>query len=398
MSPNSNKRRQIILKEMGGTKWIHGLQRPDRALALASLMQEAPAKPKSEMAAAFSAFISAVEKADPVRAKKIAEKHSLDEGKCRELVFAKVKALRSEEGNPQSCTASNFEILFGLDEGARERFVAAMAQQLEHAYAKLKEDYAFAHVLFIGIITSEAELRVNVHTKDAAAGLAISFMQRRHFEGAFEVMQKHLLEGGRIEGGQGRPLKEAVKKMLFACSEHYVQEIASLSRRHGALPFMQEAILEMAPSAFKEPEKGESILNSMLAFGLEKQARELGAHLANFYLGKADAQPSKYLENYLKAAQFALHAGLMDEMDEAMDKYLSLCGHLGEGGRPGLFEEGMRAAQAFSRGDMALELGKKAVLHYFSKGEYGKAGEVARESGQHVLAYNIAEIRARISL
>lgn len=398
MSPNSNKRRQIILKEMGGTKRIHGLQRPDRALALASLMQEAPAKLKSEKAAAFSAFMSAVEKADPVRAKKIAEKHSLDEGKCRELVSAKVKALRSEEGNPQSCTASNFEILFGLDEGAKERFVAAMAQQLEHAYAKLDSDYAFAHVLFAGIINSEAELRVDVHTKDAAAGMAISFMQRRRFEDAFEVMQKHLLEGGRIEGEQGRLLKEAVKKMLLACSRNYAPEMASISRKHGGLPFMQEAILEMAPSAFKEPEKGESIFSFMSAFGLEKQARELGAHLANFYLGKADAQPGKFFEDYLKAAQYAMLAGLMDEMDEAMDKYLSMCEHLGEGGRPGLLEEGMRTAQAFSRGDITRELGKKAALHYLSKGEYGKAGEVARESGQHVLAYNIAEIRARVSL
>lgn len=385
------------LKEIGGTKSLRVLPRELRAQAIASLMLEKPAKPQAAKSAALPAFSSAVERGEAFRAKKLAGRFSLPEEKCSEIVSSKMKELRAEETKESAELARDFEIVFGMGKDAEERFTAEMRDDLEYAKQKLRIDYTFADNHFRKIIKDQQERGIDVNIEEAAAWLAVSFIRRRHLEQGLGIVKEFLLNDGELTGPQKILLEDELKKVLPICGEGYLEKISDFSKKQGTYPLLRDAVMGMTAGLdFTKLENVERVFSLSRIFGIRGLSEDMGTYLANAYMGKAETHPEKFMNDYLRAARAAVFAGLDELMDEAIDKYLALAESPGSAD-PELMENAMQAALEFSRIDTARELGEKATLLYLAQGNLEKAEEMANESGNSVLRYQIARVRERIS-
>jgi hypothetical protein len=394
MTKNLNQRLRS-LKEVGGTKTLRVLPRNIRAQAIASIMLEEPANSRAAKAAAMFAFKSAVEKSEPFRAKKIADKFSLPMKECVMLVSAKAELLRAE--NESSTDAADFELIFELSPDAKKRFVESKVRELEIGKEKLEHHYPLADVYFKQIIKDQQERGIDVNIDEAATWLAVSFIRKRFLEEALNVVGQYLIKDGRVHGPQKILLEDELKKILPICSDKYLEKIAMLSKKQGTYSLMRNAIVGMGRMDSSEPEEVEVVFRLSRIFSIKYLMSDCAAYLTKAYLDRAEAQPENSMEDFLLAARTAIFAGLDEKMDEAVIKYLSLCESLGSG-KPEFMEKAMHVALEFSRADSVQEFGEKAAPLYLAQGELEKAEQMANESRNSVLRYQISRIRERSAL
>ena len=388
--------RHIALQKMGGAKQVHSLPREKRARILASLMDEGITKVRSGKVCSMAAFECALERGDVAAAKKYSESFYDLFGlfSLRDLVIAKVKTLRDEK---QESTANMFEVAFDLNEKARLGFVEHMEDLLNEAEQKLNADYSFAFVLFSQILDKEKMAGVDCCTEAAAVGLATNYLRSRRLNEAMDIIEEHLLKDGKVSGVARIKLIPEIQKMMGRTTEHALIKFAKNSEKRGLLPLMQESILGLTSEGmFEDVERCKMVFGLMLIFELTQDARSLGAYLVNLKIGMADAHPEKSAEEYLDAARIASRIGLMDEMDEAMDKYLAVVGGSENKDEFLLIEAGARAAMEFSRTDVAQKLGEQAVGLFLREGMLEQAENVAHELRLTPLHAQVVEMRKRI--
>ena len=396
MSTTTNQR-QIALKKMGGNKTLHMLPREKRALALASLMAEPPLKTNSRQACFMAAFSAAVERADVLASKKLFGKldATSEQTKAKELVSAKVAVLHEEKKDD---AANTFEVAFGPSANAGLVFMDRMADLLSEAEQKLDSDYAFAHVLFMQILEKEKETGVSLFSEDAATGLAICYMHRRHVEDALNTIEKYLLKDEKLPGQAKSRLLPEIQEMMGRTSEDALIEIAQYAEKKGFMPLMQEAVLGLTSEGmFEDLERCRQVFGLMLIFGLKDNAKRLGAFLVNVDIEMADAQPDKLYNNYLEAARIAARIELTDEMDEAVDKYLAVLREIGKG-KPELLGTAAFAAMEFSKVEEAKELGSNAFAYHISEGNLEEAKKIARDVHLYDLQSHAIEMQKRTEL
>ncbi|MBD3397593.1 hypothetical protein GF412_00465 [Candidatus Micrarchaeota archaeon] len=399
MTKNPNQR-SIALKKAGGTRALGALPREKRAVAFASLLSEDPRKEKSSSAAALFAFRSAVEKGDVFRARKLAGKFAIPEEECREAASGKVKELRAKAEGGVSSLATDFELLFKLDGhlAAEKRFRDAMSEELRRAKEKLRIDYAFADQLFRGIIKEQQDRGINANIEDAAAWLAVSFIQRRRVDGGLGIAKQYLMKDGKVDGPQKILLEDELKKSLPNCSEGYLRTLKSNADGSGLGQLLHDSVLGMASGLdFTDLRSVELVFRVSRAFGIKSVTEDLGKFLANAYMGRAEAQPGKFMEDYLSAARAAVFAGLDGMAEEALEKYLMQCASVCPE-EPKAMERAMYVSLEFGEAERAREFGTQAALLYIKEGNLEKAEEMANESGNRELLGQVCSIKGLTAL
>jgi hypothetical protein len=381
MSMQNGKQRAISHGLVGGAKFIHQLPRADRALVLASLLQEGPAKRECEIKYALYAFKDAVGKDDPFRAFKIFEKHGLGASgraeQIRALISAKIGALKIEG---KSERADSFAIVFFKDEDAVSRFSERIAESLTLAKERMdKGDPPSAYVYLTGIIEAESKLGLSIHTHESALMLATNYLGSKNFKKAEENIVS-ALESGILYADERSALITEIGNFMAVVSEGHLREVADIARKNPAvLSLCEEAVSARISESFKGSDnidKLERDFGLAYAFQMHEEVTKFGKWISALLLGKADAQPEKFYRDYLRAARIAGKAGAHETMDECISKFFALCEELGKDS-PSVYAEGSEAAQEFSFWDQANSLGEKAFFGFLSNGEYGKAQEFA---------------------
>lgn len=375
------KHRAISHGLVGGTKFIHELPRADRALVLASLMQEAPAKRGCEIKYALYAFKDAVQKDDPFRAYKIFEKHELGATeraeKIHALISAKIEKLNAE-GKIER--ADSFAIIFLKDKDAVSRFSARVAENLNLAKERVQMgDYPYAYVCLSGIIEAESKLGLSILTHEAALLLATQYLRGKDFKKAEEKIRR-ALDSGTLSANERSGLVTEIGNFMFAVSEVHLREVAEMARKNQVvLSLCKEAISARISESSKSPFDVDALERDFglaYAFQMHEEVGKFGKWISLLLLGKADAQPEKFYKDYLHAARIAGMAGAHETKDECIFKFIALCEELGKND-PSIYAEGSEAAQEFSFWGQANSLGEKAFFGFLSNGDYGKAEQLA---------------------
>lgn len=375
---STNSLRQRSLERRGGLELINTMPREDRALVLAAVMQEDRTKRSSEIAYAFRAFLSAVEKGDPVRASKIFNRHKLGESEkaveSRAAVSAKISELDSKGDKKLS---DSFAILFFNDADATSRFSAWGAKSLEMARQKMMTDYPLTHVLLKGIIEAERQNGVSIHSQEAYLLLVSNYIRRGDFSGAAESFEKFMAEKEvpncpeRFEG-----LKKELWDYLKGVSEGYLAHVAQTAERHPSmLSFCEFVISEKAEDYSGDLDSIERNFRIAKAFGMYAERKRIANNLIDMSAGMAEAQPEKFYHEYLRAARISAESG-GDKTYEYAEQFVAMCGQLGEKDSSA-YAEGLEAAIEFQMQNEAFSIGKKAFRAFVSEGKYDMAADVA---------------------
>ncbi len=358
--------RQVSLKQVGGTKGLHGLPRKQRALVLASLMEEAPRKGRSAEACILTAFKFAIEEGNVLSARKLFEKLSPpDSSKSAEKhVSEKISYLRNTEKD--GLLADKLATAFRLDGEAMSRFREYTGRMLKTANQKLDSDYTFSAQLFKRILTEEADVGVSMNSVPAAIGLTIHYLRNRELRAAIDVIESNLFEDGSIASFAKMDLIPEVQKMMQRTSREALSEFSDFVEKKGMLPFFQESVLGLTKNlAKKDPGELKTIFDLMVLFKLENYTEDIGTHLMSIH--------------YLEIAEIASDLGNKSGLDLALNNYFGL---LEESARhnPKIYEKLYFVARRFSYDERFPQFGVNAVLYCIANGELEKAKELAGKS------------------
>ena len=394
MAENASPRRRA-LEKMGGRGFVCSLPREKRALALASVLLEEPPKHRMSQRCFMVAFRCALDEGNIASAKEHFHQFTGEPEKkeAHKLVLAKVETLRKQG---REAVADMHEVIFGLSADAAMRFSQRMEALLSEAESQLDFDDRSAHALFNRIMDQEELAGLEWCSLRAAAGLAVLHLRQRNLGNALEVTETRLLREGGIPGIAKCKLIPEIQEMVGRTSEPALARFAQDLESRGLLPLMQEAVLGLASEeVLGDLEQCRKVFGLLAIFGPRKDAEELGAYLALRELELADAEPWRMRAHYLAAARTAAKVELVDELEEALDKYLALVLEEAEG-NPELSWDAALVAKEFGRTGLARELAERAATLYVREGMVAQAEKAAADIGLEELRAQASEIRRRI--